>query len=336
MKTKQEILAEVQEALSSGVLTEADIVPFVTISREVVIVKAAAPEDKSEKLSAVDIMFYIAGIVLFSTIMSIIVQTWHDGDIFVHVLLSTVVGAGLWSLAYYLIKSPFQNDIRRGLTNALLLTGSFLLVVGGYIVTNHIVDGFSEINYISTALTLAILGGIHIAFDKFIKRDLILLMGVLLAVFSFPMLLFGLLRDSDLPMLTDIWAVIFILTSVLLAYATRVVAKSNPDRKKIRTAFDSFSAFLALMSMYVASYGDLDVMWLVVLIAAVLGIFYLSIILQNKHLLGNGSFFMVLTIITISFRYFSGYGTTFSLIVATIGLLGSAAVASSINKKYFK
>jgi hypothetical protein len=58
--------------------------------------------------------------------------------------------------------------------------------------------------------------------------------------------------------------------------------------------------------------------------------------MQNKHLLGNASFFMVLTIVTISFKYFSGYGITFSLIVAAIGLLGSAAVASNIHKKYFK
>jgi hypothetical protein len=134
----------------------------------------------------------------------------------------------------------------------------------------------------------------------------------------------------------DVWVTIFILTSALLAYATRVVAKVNPDREKIHSSFDSFAAFLALLSMYVASYGDYGVLWFGILIAAIFGIFYLSIIMQNKHLLGNASFFMVLTIVTISFKYFSGYGITFSLIVAAIGLLGSAAVASNIHKKYFK
>jgi hypothetical protein len=48
-----------------------------------------------------------------------------------------------------------------------------------------------------------------------------------------------------------------------------------------------------------------------------------------------GSFFMVLTIVIISFQYFSGYGVTFSLIVAAHGLLGSAAVVSN-NKKALK
>jgi len=335
MKTKEEILADLQEGLNSGVLTESDIKPFIsTPQQEVVITRVVEPENKPEKLSAVDVMFYIAGIVLFSTIMSIIVQSWDDGNPFVHILLSAFIGMGLWSIAYYLIKSPFQNDIRKGLTNALLLTGSLLVVVGGYITTNEIIGGFDEVNYIPAAFAFAVLGGLHIGFDKLIKRDLILLMGVLLAVSSFPALLFGFLQNADVPM--DVWAIILIISSGILVYATRVVAKMNPDRTKIHNSFDSFAAFLALMSMYVASYSDYGVLWIGVLIAAVFGIFYLSIVLQNKHLLGNGSFFMVLTIITISFKYFSGFGITFSLIVATLGLLGSAAIASSINKKYFK
>ncbi|MEK7602618.1 MAG: hypothetical protein AAB459_00030 [Patescibacteria group bacterium] len=334
MNTKEEILAELQEGLNSGILTESDIKPFIKTQPEVVITRVPEFENKPEKLSAVDVMFYIAGIVLFSTIMSMIVQTWDDGNPLVHILLSAFIGLGLWSIAYYLIKSPFQNDIRKGLTNALLLTGSLLIIVGGYIITDEVIGGFDEVNYIPAAFTLAILGGLHMGFDRLIKRDLSLLMGVFLAVSSFPALLFGILQNSDTTM--DVWAVILIISSGILVYATRLVAKINPDRKKIHNSFDSFAAFLALMSMYVTSYGNYGVLWLGVLIAAVFGIFYISITLQNKHLLGNGSFFMVLTIITISFKYFSGYGVTFSLIIATIGLLGSAAIASSINKKYFK
>lgn len=334
MKTREEILAELQEGMASGILTEADIWPFVTTQQEVAVAQVPQVETKPEKLSAVDVMFYIAGVVLFSAIVSIIVQSWSDGNALMHILLSAVVGIALWSVAYYLIKSPLQSDIRRGLTNALLLTGSLLVIVGGYIVTNEIIGGFGKINYIPAALTLIVLAGLHIGFDRLIKRDLTLLMGVLLGVASFPVLLFGLLQSLDVSI--DVRVTILILSSVLLAYATRVVARVDPDRKKVHNSFDSFAAFLALLSMYVASYGDYGVLWLSVLVAAIFGIFYLSIVMQNKHLLGSGSFFMVLTIVTISFKYFSGYGITFSLIVATLGLLGSAAVASSINKKYFK
>lgn len=336
-------MAEIQEGLNTGVITESDIKHFITSpatnqTESVVTSAVATPaEEKSnkpERLSAVDVMFYIAGIVLFSAIMSIIVQSWEYGNALVHILLSAGIGIGLWSIAYYLIKSSFQNDVRKGLINSLLLTGSLSVVVGGYIITNELIGGFDEVNFIPGAIMLAVVGGVHLGFDKLIKKDLTLLMGVVLCVASFPALLFGFLQDTEVP--TDVWSVILILSAGLLAYATRVVARINPDRQKIHGSFDSFAVFLTLASMYASSFGDYGVLWLGVLIAGVFGIFYLSIISQNKQLLGNASFFLVLTVITISFKYFSGFGITTSLILAAVGLLGSAAIASSINKKYFK
>lgn len=334
MKEKQEILAEIQESLSAGVLTEADIKSFITTPSEPVVIISEVEENKSDKLSAVDVMFYMAGVVFFTTIMSIIVQSWDDGNALVHILLSAGFGMILWFIVYYLLNSTYQSDIRKGLTNALLLTGSLLLIVGGYVITNEIIGGFDEVNYIPGAFTLAILGAVHIGFDRLIKKDLTLMMGVILGVAAFPALLFGFLQDSDVP--ADVWSLVFIITFAILVYATRVVAKIYPERHKIYNSFDSLAAFFALMSMYVSVFGDYGVLWHGVLTASVFGIFYLSIIYQNKHLLGNASFFLVLTVITISFKYFSGFGATASLIVATLGLLGSAAVASSINKKYFK
>mgnify|MGYP001572369671 CR=1 FL=1 len=157
---------------------------------------------------------------------------------------------------------------------------------------------------------------------------------MLLLVASFPALFFGFLRDADAP--TDIWSAVVIASTGLLAATTRVVARVNPGRQRIRGVFDSFAAFLALASMYVASFGEYGFLWSIGVVASIIGIFYISIISQNRHLLGSASFFMVVTVITISFKYFSGFGATTSLIVAALGLLGSAAIASSINKKYFK
>jgi len=336
MKNKQELLTEIKEGLNTGVITESDIESFILHQTQstVNVSHTEEPINNPAKLSAVDIMFYVAGIVLFAAIISIIVQSWNDGNFIVHILLSAGVGAVLWSIAYYLINSSSQNDIRKGLINSLLLTGSLSVVVGGYIIINELIGGFGEVNYIESAIMLLVLGGVHLGFDRLVKKDLILLMGILLCVTSFPALLFGFLESTDASM--DVWSFVLIISSVLLAYATRVVAKINPEREKIHSSFDSFAAFLALASMYVSSYNDYGILWLGVLIAGVFGIFYLSIIFQNKHLLGNASFFLVVTVITIAFRYFSDYGITTSLILSTMGLLGLATIASNINKKYFK
>lgn len=330
MKTKQEILAEIHEGLDAGIITEADLKTFVAGP---ITERPAEPlQTRTDKTSAVDIMFYIAGLVLYLAILSIIAQSWGDGNTLMHILLSVGVGLGLWAIAYYLVKNLLHSDVRKGLINSLLLTGSLSIITGGYIVTNEIIGGFDEVNFIPGAIILALVGAVHIAFDKLIRRNVILLMGILLCVAAFPALLFGVLRDADLP--ADVWSGVVILSAGLLAYATRTVAKMDPDRQ-IRRSFDSFAVFLTLAVMYMSSFGDYGLLWLLLLVAGVLVIFYLSIVTHDKNLLGSASFFLVLTVMTISFKYFSGYGVTTSLILATVGLLGSAAVATTINKKYF-
>ena len=335
MNSREEIITQIQEGLRTGLITESDIKSFIH-EPALVPVEAVVEEEvrKSERLSAVDIMFYVAGIVLYSALLSIIAQSWDStGDtIVLHVFLSAGIGMMLWAAAYYLIKDNKQTDVKRGLINALLLTGSLSVVTGGYIISNQLVGGFGEINFVAGAITLAVVGGLHLAFDRLIRRDLTLLMGVLFSVAAFPALLFGLLKDTDAP--GDV--LVLVGSAGLLAYATRVVTQLSRGREGARHAFDAFAAFLALIAMYISSFGDYGSLWLIGLLLGVLGIFYLSVMSQNRHLLGNASFFLVLTVITISFKYFSGFGVTTSLIMATIGLLGSAAVASSINKKYFK
>ena len=337
MNSREEIITQIKEGLNTGLITESDIKSFIH-EPALVPVEAVVEEEvrKSERLSAVDIMFYVAGIVLYSALLSIIAQSWDStGDtIVLHVFLSAGIGMMLWAAAYYLIKDNKQTDIKRGLINALLLTGSLSVVTGGYIISNQLVGGFGEINFVAGAITLAVVGGLHLAFDRLIRRDLALLMGVLFSVAAFPALLFGLLKDTDAP--GDVWSLVLVGSAGLLAYATRVVTQLSRGREGARRAFDAFAAFLALIAMYISSFGDYGSLWLIGLLLGVLGIFYLSVMSQNRHLLGNASFFLVLTVITISFKYFSGFGVTTSLIMATIGLLGSAAVASSINKKYFK
>jgi zinc transporter ZupT len=101
MRTKQEILAELQAGLIAGVVTEADLKPFISAQPVAVVAEGAVVESKPDKLSAVDVMFYIAGIVLFSTIMSSIAQSWSDGNAFVHIFLSAGIGFILWAIALY-------------------------------------------------------------------------------------------------------------------------------------------------------------------------------------------------------------------------------------------
>lgn len=336
MRDKQEIIAELRQALASGDLTQNDIRSLIDqspIAGEP-ITTTQHPAEKADRISTVDAMFYIAGIILFAAIISLIMQSWNDVSRFVHILISAGAGIGMWLVAYMLKKDQQQNETRDGLINALLLTGSLSVMAGGFIIANEFSDNFEGISFIPMAIALAFLGATHIGFDRLIKRDLILLLGVILSVASLPVVLFSFLQDIHASL--DAWCFVLVIGAGVLAISTRTVARMNLDRPKIRNALDSLAAFIALISIYIASYGDYDALWLVVLIAGVFGLFYVSIASQSKQLLGSASFFLILTVVTIAFRYFTGYGITASLVLAATGLLGSAAIAASINKKYFK
>lgn len=333
MRSKSEILAEVKEAVDAGVLSDLDLQPFLSKHTSPLMVGGSS-EKKSLKLSVVDVLFYVAGLVLFSAVLSIIVQSWNDSSPFMHVILSVGVGSGMWSVAAYLLKSSQLNDIRRGLVNSLLLTGSLSIIVGGYIMSNALIGGFGEINYVAGAVTFVVLSIAHLLFDKLVKHNLVLLTGVLLGVIAIPSLIFDFLDASEASV--DVWSLVVILSAGLLVLASRQAAKLRPAASDdVGTAFDWLASFVALATMYISSYGSLGFLWLLALVLGVLGIYYLSIVFHNKHLLGTASFFLVLMVITGSFRYFSGFGITTSLALSAVGLLGSAAIASNIKKKYF-
>lgn len=326
---KQQLLDAITGGLRGGIVTKSDITGV--IDKHSATNKADAVA--TSRVSAVDVMFYIAGIVLFAAIIALIGQSWDSG-VGVRVFLSAGLGTAFWAIAIYLIRLGNKSDISSGIINALLLTGSLSLIAGGFIIANEFVD-FDDVSYYAASVTLLLLGILHVIFGWQIRRDLLVLMGVILGVAAFPTLVLGLLGETTVPMYIN--SLVVAVSGGLLAYATRVVSWIGASSKGAAKVFDSLGAFISLMSLYVASYDDdIGLLWLLVMIMGIIGMFYLSIVKQDKLMLGNGSFFLVVAIITISFRYFSDYGVAASLFVGAIGLIATAVVATTINRRYIK
>ncbi len=336
-KTKPELLEEITQAIADQVLTPEDLERFAISDRsyaqtsETDRASTESPHHDNHSLSAVDVLFHIAGLILFVAIVSFIIQSWEAGSTGGHILLSGGVGVILWVVAAVLNRQS-QTAILEGLKSSLLLTGSLSLILGAYIITNELLGTYDKLDFFPFAVMLLVVSALHFAFDRVVKSNIILLLGIFLAVAAFPVAFFGILSDVNAPV--DAWAVVFLLTAALLAAAPRALMKVYTDKPGLGRVFDSFAAFIALGAMYVASFGSHDVLWLFALILAIIGLFYASIIRREKPLLGSASVFLVIAIITISFRYFSDFGVTFSLIVAAAGILGTAAISTTISKKY--
>lgn len=348
---KNRLLDEVHSALQDGTLTadelravlphaEGPISSVISDGHAQVVqpttVAAAEPEASGvkKKLSAVEIMFYIAGIILFASLMTFVAESWDNGLGAEQISMTAGIGILLWILAYVLNKQPTSSEIRKGLVNSLVLTGSLSIITGGYIVLDIILGSGATQVLIPGAVTVAVLAVFHFLYDRLMRKDLILLLAVFMAVTVFPVLLSGIIQPAN--PIPDVYAIIVIAAALLLVYVARTLFRIWPDRQILNHPFDGGAAFVALATMFAASFGDFGLVWLLLLIGSVFGLFYLSIIRRSKDLLGNASLFLVVSVLTIAFKYFSGLGAGFSLIVAAAGLLGSAAMAATINKKYFK
>jgi hypothetical protein len=330
---KQQIIDSIRQGLDDGLISSDEVKQLLDSSKQAAQKINEDTTGDPDKLSAVDTMFYVAGILIFTAIMSFVVQSWDEGSSLVRILLTAGVGLTLWQISYFIIRDRLQTDVKVGLSNALLLTGSLCLIVGGYIMSNEITSGYEDINYSAGAVSLLVVGVMHLVFDSKINRKLILLLGLVLCVAAFPTFLFGLLKESGSG--PDVWALVILGSSLLLAWSTRVAARVYPSRAKISNELDSVVAFICLATAYLSGFGSYATVWLTVLIGGVFGIFYLSILSKNKKMLGSASFFLVVAVVTLSFRYFAGYGVATSLIMSAAGLLGSAIVATKLKKKYF-
>lgn len=335
--TKQQLLDEITQALAHDIITPDDLQQFILtpVAQETApqtAVPVTTPARHKTSLSAVEILFYIAGLILFAALVSIIVQSWEDGSFIEHFLLSGGAGMALWLIAYVLYRQP-SSTILSGLTNSVLLTGSLSLLLGGFVILDEVVPHDGNTPFVALGVVLLCVGLLHLAYDRLVKNSIVLLLGILYTVAALPTMFFGILRDLDAPV--GAWSSVIILGSIVLAATTRVMSAMDPNRPGLKQAFDSLAAFIALAAMYVASFGDGGAIWLIILIGSIIGLFYLSIVRRERPLLGSASVFLVIAIITIAFRYFSSFGVSFCLIIAAAGLLGTAAIAATINKKYF-
>lgn len=324
MRTKDELLEEIRAALASGLLTPRDLAPFVGDSLSTTEAPARA------RLSVAGSLFYVAGIILFAAVLSVIGQTW-DGGTALHLFLTVVLGAGLWVVAYGLGKSPQASDLSRGLSDALLLTGSLLMITGGYIVTN-LFGRYGTLDFFEASVALLVLAVLHLGVWRIIRRDLVYLISILLGVAAVGAVLFGMLREADAT--GDIWALSVVALAGLLAWATRVVARLGKETAHMADAYDRFAIVLGLLTMYIASFGSYAWLWYLGLAGGILCVYYLSIVSRQKILLGTASVFLTLVAITLSFRYFAAFGATTSLVLSALAILGVAVLASRLHKKY--
>lgn len=335
-KTKEILIEEIKTALHQGVLQPSDLRAFVPdVSSTNSIEKNVSHAQHKPPIG--NVFYNIAGILLFAVLLSVVFQTSGDEFYFLHIILTTITGIFLWAIAATLQRrATSEDDTLNGLKDALLLTGLLSVLAGVFIMTAHeMVNANDDGNFfIILAAFLALAVVLHAAADVIIKSYLLLCAAILFSVVTLGLVAAQLLSEANAT--SDAWAVTIIIVSGWLALQTRLLSKRVYHSRLQPTVFDGLALWTALLAAYFANFGDFGVLWLIALALSVFGIFYMSVVQQKRYFLGTGAFFLVLTLVTISFKYFSDFGVTVSLFFSLIAVLGSAYLTSVLNKKYFK
>lgn len=352
MSPKQKLLDDVAQALADQTISRQDLesllppMPGSVINEpaeasamtQPISVESPAKDEAKPKngVGVIEILFYLAGIILFAALMTMVTQL---GENALASKLVVSVGAGLmfWTGAYVLAKQAVQNDTKQGLINSMLLTGSLSVIAGVFIATIELLgDGNDEpSSALIYAAILAALGAAHAAFDRLLRNPILAVFGLILFVASFPTAITGILADAGMP--PDVWGLVAIITGGLLAFGGRILASSAEGREDYKGSFESIAGFIILASIYTLGFNSYyPVFWQLILPFTIYTAFFISIKRRSKQFLLTGSLFLVLFLITISFKYFQGLGAAFSLVLSAFSILGTAFVASNINKKYLK
>ena len=343
------LILAVKDGLQDGSITTADLQSIINehssntdadaaISQPMPTVESPIQETHSiiseaSKLGIVDILYYLAGGVLYAALMTIATQSTSDGSAARSVIM-LMSGVVLWTIAFLLGREQ-TGEARSGFINAILLTGSLALISGGVFATTNIAGDRGGTLEFVLAVVFLMLGGLHLYFDRLFRHNLLVVFGMFLLIAAFPSFLAGLLSGHDLPI--DVWALVGMGTGAVTAIGGTVVARTAAGREHMRDSFFSIAGFIVLSSVYAACVGsEAALLWNIILPVLIYLAFYLSIKRRSRNFLVTGSLFLVLFVITIAFKYFSGFGAAFSLLFSATALLATAFMASSINNRYIK
>lgn len=330
MSPREQLLQAIEQGLSDQVISKPDLENILYHTPNTV--EQAAPP-KSD-VSITDVLFYLAGIIFFAALMTMVSQVGDD-SLGLQLLISLGAGLTFWAAAYALARQPAPTDTKAGLLNSLLLTGSLSVIAGGLILTFDLSKNLAESAGLVYAVTFVILATAHWLFDRILRNAMLIVFSLMLFVAAFPAAMEGLLAPGKPPV--DVWGVVAIVTGLLLAYGGKLVSVSATGRGSFKDSFESVAAFIVLAVIYQMEFvSHIGLLWELLLPFVIYLAFFVSIKRRSTQFLLTGSLFLVLFLITISFKYFSGLGAVFSLILSACSILATAFVALGINKKYIK
>lgn len=355
------------ELLNSGDITSNDLIDVYNETKANTVIydaperktpSVAVSENKDFGTKAIAALFYIASILVVAAILVFINTAfgtfddysssifYEDSTSFYKGLTTALIAVAFWGVTYLLRHK--SSSIIHEIKGSTIVAGILLFVSAAFyfsaaIANNNTFDMFywdtTNVDFSPFYLfagLLIVIALLSIGLDFFVKHNVALYNGIFLAGVSVWTAITTVLTQADIQDV-DLYMVALIVSGVLVAMLTRLIPESRVSSvKENKNKLDYIVLLFSLLAMFIAQFGEYELLWLTGIILTTLGLFVLSIANRGKGYLGTASFFLAVAVNIIAFRFFGGYSIGFALLIGAVGVLGAAFFFVYLNKNLDK
>src|ERR1035437_1533501 len=316
---KQQILSLIQDQLTKGVISNADLIQ---------IANNIPPSPSSAPKNLINVFYWIGAIISILGVSVLVIQHWNDIG-FGGRLLATL---GL-SVATYVSGLVFRAPSQRVVSQIMYIISACLSTMATYVLLHEGGVDFSSSVQCVSALSIAFIYGIAFAISK--KQILILIVTAFAtwAYYAFIFKIFGsIYYDADF----ITWATMLHGVSYLcIAYGYRSIVSvadqyDSFQQKSIQNVLYGLGAF-AILAAGIFVGGSFDLFYIALIFAA----FYGSVYVRSGSMLFLAGFFLMAHIIKLTSKYFvDSIGWPVALIITGFLVIAIGYGTFYVNKKF--
>ncbi len=317
---KNQILGVINQALQSGIITRDEVVKAVTVGEY---------KKEMNKLSAVNILYGIGGLVLLVGIVTLVYKFWGDLSSAIRILitLGLAITAHISGILLYT-----EDKKQKGIATVMQAIGAVLAPIGVSVLLYEMNISYS----IGLNATIAILFTLIYAVSLALKRSI---------VFSFFTIFFGtwaiyasvsyLIQMSGSPFDTDdLYS--YLTLAVGISFLFLASFMKNTEHRSLAPALTTFGSLGILSSiLYLGGYSpNQSLIWEFIGILSLIVGLYVASTRQDQQILKTTSIFIFIYIGKFTGEYFANsFGWPFALIIGGLILIGAGYGLLKFGKK---
>lgn len=307
---KNQLLALINQSLQSGVITHDEVVKAVTVGEY---------KKEAVKLSTVNILYMIGGLILIVGIITLVYKFWGDLSSVVRILitLGLAISAHISGIILYT-----KGDKEKGIATVMQVISGVLAPVGIAVLLSemHVVYSYGLVA--SMAILLTVVYGLSLVLFRSV-------------IFSFFTILFGTcavytsvgyILSLGGP-ITDVDKIYEYLTLVVgtayLFIASYVKNTSHKELAPVLTSFGALGINSAILTL--GGYSPRQsIIWELIGVLSLVGGLYLASTRQDQNILKVTGLFIFIYIGKFTAEYFAdSFGWPFALIFGGLVLIGA-------------